>query len=139
MAQDINNFVANWIVWYVDGQSPVLKRSYVLAIGTEPGTEPFLGPEGVPCVGFVIHEADRNPIFTSEEYGPLVLVDGTLRWIGTKGNNSILKRIYVSLAESVSQDDKVSFSLYGTTLHGDPEQVAVWGANDGPPPPDPVA
>ena len=90
-------------------------------------------------MGFVIYEADRKPIFTSDEYGPLVLVDGSLRWIGTKGTNSILKRIYVSLAESVSQDDKISFSLYGTTLHGDPEQVAVWGANDGPPPPAPGA
>src|SRR5215204_6672995 len=112
MAQDINNFVANWIVWYVDGQSPVLKSAYILAIGTEPGTEPFLGPEGHPCVGFVIYQADRKPIFTSEEYGPLVLVDGSLRWIGTQGTNSILKRIYVSLAESVSEDKKVSFSLY---------------------------
>jgi len=139
MAQDINNFVGNWNVWYVDGRDPVLQRAYTLAIGIEPGTEPFTGPDGVPCVGFVIYEADRKPIFTSEDYGPLVLVDGSLRWIGTKGAENILKRIYVSLAESVSKDGLVSFSLYGTTLHGDPEQVAVWGANDGPPPPAPVA
>jgi hypothetical protein len=139
MAQDINKFVGNWIVWYVDGQSPVLKRAYTLAIGTEPGTEPFLGAEGHPCVGFVIYEADQKPIFTSEEYGPLVLTDGSLRWMGTKGADSILKRIYISLAESVSKDNLISYSLYGTTLHGDPEQVAVWGANDGPPPPAPLS
>lgn len=138
MSMNINHFVKNWHVWYVTGPNPVLQRAYTLAIGTEPGTEPVLGSEGQPSVGFVIFQPDGAPVFSSQEYGPLVLVEGTLRWIGT-GTDSVLKRIYVSLAESVSQDGGISFSLYGTTLHGDPEQVAVWGANDGPPPPAPVA
>ncbi|MFL6291901.1 MAG: hypothetical protein ACJ759_13490 [Thermoanaerobaculia bacterium] len=138
MGRNIKDFVADWHVWYVDGPNPVLQRAYRLAIGTEPGTEPFLGEEGHPSVGFLISQEDGTPVFSSREHGPLVLMDGTLRWVGT-GTDTILKRIYVSLAESVSKDDLISYSLYGTTLHGDPEQVAVWGANDGPPPPEPGA
>ena len=137
MSRNIYDFVKEWTVWYVSGESS-LKPGSKMAIGTEPGTEPFLGPDGVPCVGFIIYDPERRPIFESSLYGPLVLVDGTLRWIG-HGPESILNRIYISLAESVSQDEQVSFSVYGTTLEGDPEQVAIWGANEGPPPPDPGA
>ena len=132
MSRNIKDFVKTWHVWYVTPDHSVLHPSYTIAIGTEPGTEPFLGDDGHPCVGFVIYNEGGSPIFESKDYGPLALIDGTLRWIGT-GADQNLKRIYISLAESVSQDDKVSFSIYGTTLEGDPEQVAVWGANDGPP------
>lgn len=132
MSRNIYDFVKDWSVWYVSGDSSLAPGGR-MAIGTEPGTEPFLGPDGVPRVGFVIYAPDGSPIFKSEQYGPLVLVDGTLRWVGTETDGITMKRIYVSLAESVSQDDRVSFSVYGTTLEGDPEQVAVWGANDGPP------
>ena len=40
MSRSINQFVADWHVWWVDGESPVLKHAYQLAIGTEQGTEP---------------------------------------------------------------------------------------------------
>lgn len=132
MGRNINDFVATWHVWYVDGENPVLGRACTLAIGTAPGTEPFLNADGNPSVGFLISQPDGAPLFSSQDLGPLVLEDGNLRWTGT-GTGSVLKRIYVSLAESLSRDNLISFSLYGTTLHGDPEQVAVWGANDTPP------
>lgn len=132
MSRSINQFVENWHVWWVDGESPVLKQAYKLAIGTEQGTEPFLNENGEPSVGFVLSQPDGLLVLSSFEHGPLVLQDGSLRWNGAASDGAPL-RIYISLAESLSKDDKVSFSMYGTTLYGDPEQVAVWGANDTPP------
>jgi len=133
MAANINRFRGEWHIWWVQGFEPVLEQTGRIVIGAEGAQEPFLSDDGEVCVGFAIYEPDGTLYASSDEWGPLALHDGQLRWDGTDKDGHPL-RMYMSVAEAVTQDDKTYFSLYGTTLHGDPDQVAVWGANDSPPP-----
>ena len=139
---NINRFKGEWHVWWVQGFEPVLGSGWKIVIGTgELDTrEPYVGEDGNVCTGFVIYEWTSEETWalyiSSNERGPLVLIDGQLRWDGPDKNGQPL-RIYISLAEGVSQTGPF-VSLYGSTLRGDPDQVAVWGANDGPPKPKPV-
>jgi hypothetical protein len=113
-----------------------------IAIGTgDLGTKtPYVGEDGNVCTGFAIYEPTGEEAWdvylTSDDRHPLVLIDGQLRWDGLGSDGKPL-RIYLSVAEGVSQNGPF-VSLYGSTLRGDPDQVAVWGANDSPPKPDPV-
>ena len=136
---NINLFKREWHIWWVQGFNPVLEQTGRLAIGTgQEGTqEPFLSDTGEVCTGFVIYDPDGNMYSSSNDWGPLVLVESQLRWEG-KDKEGHMFRMYLSLAEGVSQEGPF-VSLYGTTLRGDPDQVAVWGASDVPPHPSPVA
>jgi hypothetical protein len=128
---NIHDFQGDWHVWWVDGFEPIVARQWTLAIGTEPGTEPFIGPHGDVCIGFNAYAPNSTmPDLSSANDGPLVMIGDTLRWIGTNVEG-IEVRIYISLAEAFTHDDQRFLSMYGTTLHRDPEQVAVWGANGG--------
>ena len=129
---NVYQFVKTWHVWYLAGPGDLLQPGAKIEIGMDEGTAPFLNPEGETCVGYVVINPDGTG-FGSKEHGPLKLVDAKLRWTGD-GTHGVLKRIYISLAEAVDEVNGYSSSLYGTMLAGDPEQVAVWGANDGPPP-----
>jgi hypothetical protein len=131
---NINRFKGEWHVWWVQGFEPVLKQTGRICIGTgADGTaEPFLSESGEVCTGFAIYEPDGTLYTSSAEYGPLVLIESQLRWDGANQEGQPF-RMYISLAEGVSKEGPFA-SLYGSTLRGDPDQVAVWGANDGPPP-----
>ena len=140
MATNIYHFQGKWHVWWVQGVEPVLQQSWMLLLGTghDGAAEPFLSSEGQASIGFAILEpsADRGwtTYASSVEKGPLTLYDGQLRW-DSEDKNGDPVRIYISVAEAVDRDGKPIYrSIYGTTLHGDPDQVAVWGANDSPPP-----
>jgi hypothetical protein len=142
MARNINDFTGEWHIWWVQGFEPILKKAWKIAIGTgaDGAKEPFLSDEGEVCAGFAIYQTTGDggwALYTSTtDWGPMVLVDGQLRWAGADKDGEPL-RIYMSLAEGLSESGPF-LSLYGSTLRGDPDQVAVWGANDGPPRPDPV-
>ena len=134
----INFFKGEWYVWWADGLDPIVQRGYKLVIGTgkDGATEPFVGPNGEVCVGATLLRPDGNggwvPVHSSAGSHPLRLVDGSLYWIGVDSEEHPL-RIYISVAEGETVDQQVFRSLYGTKLHGDPDQVVVWGANDNPP------
>lgn len=133
MSRSINDFIGEWHVLWLDGVNPIVDRHTKIEIGNKPAIQPFL-LDGQVCVGFAVYlSGSEQPILTSANDGPLVLVDENLRWIGQSQDN-VEVRIYLSVAEAFTQDNERFFSLYGTTLHGDPEQVAVWGGNGGPPP-----
>src|SRR5688572_10441484 len=122
---NIHDFQRDWHVWWVDGFEPIVARQWKLAIGTEPGTEPFIGPDGEECIGFNAYSPQSTePELSSAVDGPLVLIGNTLRWI-SKNSEDPEVRIYISLAEAFTLDSGRFLSMYGTTLHGDPEQVAV--------------
>ena len=138
MSVNIGSFKDEWYIWWVDGQTPIFHRGDKLVIGTgeDGAAAPFFGPGGEVCVGATILRPDGaggwQRILSSEGSDPLALTDGNLRWIGIDPEGHPV-RIYISVAEAMSRDDQVFRSLYGSTLHGDPDQVAVWGANDTPP------
>lgn len=139
MAVNINRFKGEWHVWWVQGFEPVLQQTGKICIGTgaEGTAEPFLSAAGEVCTGFAIYEPDGTLYTSSAEWGPLVLSDSQLRWEGNGKDNQMF-RMYISLAEGLSKAGPF-VSLYGSTLRGDPDQVAVWGASDIPPSPAPVA
>ena len=126
MSRTIKDFLGDWRVRWVTGVLLVIEEGCLLHIGP---------PIDDRQVDYVLSTPDGEPIRTSKEFGPLELVDGSLHWLGPAvADPNLPTRIYVSLAEGETLD-KTSFrSLYGTTLRGDPEQVAIWGANDVPPP-----
>jgi hypothetical protein len=142
MSANINHFKGTWYIHWITGIELVLNWGWKIVIGTgEGGTqEPYIGDDGYVRTGFVIYEWQEDgswPLYTSSlEWGPLVLIDGQLRWVGPDTDQQPL-RIYISIAEGESETGPF-VSLYGSTLRGDPDQVAVWGANDGPPKPAPV-
>ncbi len=142
MAANINRFTGEWHIHWITGVDLVMKWGWKIVIGTgDLGTPaPYVGEDGHVCTGFAIYERVGDESWTvystSKEWGPLVLIDGQLRWIGAD-NDGLPLRIYLSVAEGASEAGPF-VSLYGSTLRGDPDQVAVWGANDTPPKPDPV-
>lgn len=131
--RSIEDFAGVWYIRWVAGQGPLgVQPGWQVVIGKGDGG----GPGGESGVGFAVFQPGENgwhPVHSSDESHPLVLVDGQLRWDGTNADGSPV-RFYISIAEARSRDEGTTFSLYGTTLLGDPDQVAVWGANDGPPP-----
>ena len=142
MAANINDFKGEWHIHWITGVDLVMQWGWKIVIGTgELDTAtPYIGEDGSVCTGFVIYErigeGEWLPYATSQEWGPFVLKDGQLRWAGNDRNGQPL-RIYLSVAEGESLAGPF-VSLYGSTLRGDPDQVAVWGANDTPPKPGPV-
>ena len=127
MSKTINDFVGDWNVKWVTGLLLVIAQGDKLHIG------PVRGEHQVDYVLSRFEGERWVPIRTSGDYGPLDLVDGSLRWEGpTVGHPEVPTRIYISLAEGETIGGTSFRSLYGTTLRGDPEQVAVWGANDSP-------
>lgn len=132
MSRSIEDFAGVWYIQWVAGQGPLgVQSGWQIVIG---------GAGGEDGVRFALLRPEGNgwqTVSSSDESHPLVLVDGQLRWDGTTSEGTPV-RFYISMAEAVTRDGGTSISLYGTTLLGDPDQVAVWGANDGPPP-DPEA
>lgn len=129
--RSIEDFAGVWYIQWVAGQGP---------LGVQSGWQIVIGKESENGVHFALLKPEGNgwhTVSSSNETHPLVLVDGQLRWDGKNADGTPV-RFYISIAEAVTRDEGKSFSLYGTTLLGDPDQVAVWGANDVPPP-DPEA
>ena len=132
MSRSIEDFAGVWYIQWVAGKGPLgVQSGWQIVIGGAGGEDgvrfALLRPEG----------KGWQMVSSSDESHPLVLVDGQLRWDGTNADGTPV-RFYISIAEAATRDGGKSFSLYGTTLLGDPDQVAVWGANDVPPP-DPEA
>ena len=141
MSITIKPFVGEWHVWWAAGADMPLQldRLWKIVIGTgqEGEREPFLSEEYDVCVGCAVLAPSGKDTWIKvfpegDEPVTLVFADGTLRWSGTYRGQPL--RIYISSSAAVSKDELASFSLYGTTIVGDPDQVAVWGANDDPPP-----
>lgn len=128
MSATIHNFVGDWNVKWVAGSFKVVAEGDRLLIG------PAIDERRVDYVLSRFDGQSWEPFRTSSEFGPLELVDGSLRWEGFAAMDPDLPtRIYVSIAEGRTLDGTFFRSLYGTTLRGDPDQVVVWGANDSPP------
>lgn len=124
----MEGFSGTWYIHWVAGQGP---------LGVQAGWQIVIDPEeGENAARFALLKPGENgwhPVASSDSDHPLLLINGQLRWDGTTSDGTPL-RFYISTAEATTRDGKTSVSLYGTTLLGDPDQVAVWGANDGPPP-----
>ena len=128
MSATIEDFVGDWNMKWVTGSFKVVAEGDRLLIG------PAIDERRVDYILSRLEGGEWVHIRTSGEFGPLELVDGSLRWEGPAAMDPDLPtRIYVSIAEGRTLDGSSFRSLYGTTLRGDPDQVVVWGANDSPP------
>jgi len=142
MSESVNGFIGTWQVKWLTGKDPVFPVGTVFQIGTgaDGAVQPFLDEVNNVAVGFVIQEPDADapgslkPVLSSEgTTQPLRFRDGVLFFDGhiPEDPNPDRLRVYISLAMTL---DDTSRFLYGTTLRGDPDQVAVWGAMDHTPP-----
>jgi hypothetical protein len=137
MAINMKDFVGRWQVQWVDGDQPFLQKGWILEIGTSNNSSllPFLTGEYQIATGFSVLSSLDPPTAElsssdKDEYNqPLALLlgDEGLRWEGWyKGQRLSL---VISLAQTKVPGGDTYKSLYGSTTYGDPDQVAVWGAN----------
>ena len=141
---NIGNFVGSWRIQWRDGvEGHGMEKDWTLMIGTDSehgDTPPDLTAEYAVCVGFAI--LDENGVVKlstvppDEETGQpqallLRLTGEQLRWKGYYEGQPLY--IYISAAEVWTPGGASYVHLYGSTIHGDPEQVAVWGGSGTPP------
>lgn len=147
MAISMKDFVGTWQVQWVDGKNPWLVPGWILEIGTSNNgsSPPFLTGEYQIATGFsVLSSLDPPTVVLSSDqqdefHQPLALlfVDGCLRWQGWYSDSDPAQpqqmpqrlSLYLSIAETELPGGGTYKSLYGSTTYGDPDQVAVWGAN----------
>ncbi|HXU31335.1 MAG TPA: hypothetical protein VN851_12215 [Thermoanaerobaculia bacterium] len=136
MATSIKDFVGVWTVRWIAGENPWLEEGWTIALGTGSETmgdiAPFLDSNFQTCVGFAVLDGETIVLSSAEQdeyHQPLVLLfsDGTLRWSGFYEGQAL--RLYISFSATESTEGETYASLYGSTTYGDPDQVAVWGAD----------
>jgi hypothetical protein len=142
---NIGTFVGKWhIQWTVGVEQKLLQENWLLLIGT--GSDfgdrpPFLTQEYAVCVGFAVvdpQDASCPVQLSTDGHGgdqPLLLrlTGDQLCWKGYYNQQPLY--IYISAADTRTPDGKGYVHLYGSTVHGDPDQVAIWGGSGTPPPP----
>ena len=141
MNVNVGDFIGSWTIKWVAGQKPFLQEEWTLFIGTNThGDSPpsFTGEYAV-VVGFtVMNGQSQVELSTTTQptqdppHQPLELmfVGNTLRWTGYYDQQPL--HIYISLSASETTG-ATYLSLYGSTIWGDPDQVAVWGTDARPP------
>ncbi len=136
MGIEVKNFVGIWNVQWVTGKSPWLSEGWKLAIGTGSAwgdSVPYLNEEYQTCLGFAVVDGADQVVLSSvqqdEYHQPLALLfaDGCLRWAGWYDAKPV--RLYISLSTAQTSVGEPTYALYGSTIYGDPDQVAVWGAD----------
>ena len=138
MSETINGFLGTWHVKWLSGKAPLFPVGTQIQIGTgkDGAAEPFLDEKtNEVAVGFAIQKpgSTSTDLSSQDTPEPLRFRDGVLFFDGhiPEDPNPDRLRVYISLAMTL---DDTSRFLYGTTLRGDPDQVAVWGAMDHTPP-----
>ncbi|MFL6197211.1 MAG: hypothetical protein ACJ75H_23695 [Thermoanaerobaculia bacterium] len=146
---NIGDFVGKWDIHLtqgVDGNT-FLQENWALFIGTDSALgdlPPKITDDYSVVVGFALvdpQDADKPvKISTDPAEGEagnqplwLRLTGEQLRWKGYYKGKPLY--IYISAAETLEPTIDKSVHLYGSTVYGDPDQVAVWGAGATPPPP----
>lgn len=147
---NIGNFIGHWSIHLAQGVNgnTFVQDDWILFIGT--GNEklgdapPKITGDYSVVVGFALVDPKDpdNPIKLStepsgEETGEqglwLRLTGDQLRWKGYYQGLPLY--IYIAVAETWEPTADKTIHLFGSTIWGDPDQVAVWGAGGTPPPP----
>ncbi len=145
---NVGNFIGKWWIWWTAGvDQKVLQERYMLLIGngSELGDQaPRLTNEHAVVVGFALVDPAGKKVLLSTDgtvdgeptdpHQPLWLrlTGGQLRWKGYYLGKPLY--IYISVAATFTPEGNRYNHLYGSTTHGDPDQVAVWGGSGTPPP-----
>lgn len=135
MSESVNGFIGTWQVKLVTGGDSGFPPGTLVRLG-----EPFLDETtNEVAVGFAIQtpapdSSGVTTVLSSQDTpdrlhfrGGVLFFDGHI----AGDPNQQRLRVYIALAETVNETARF---LYGTTLRGDPDQVAVWGATDHTPP-----
>lgn len=146
---NIGDFVGRWDIHLtqgVDGNT-FLQEGWDLFIGTGSASgdlPPKITEDFSVVVGFAVIDPQEpdHPVRLSTDPADgeagnqslwLRLAGEQLRWKGYYKGKPLY--IYISAAETLEPTLDKSIHLYGSTVWGDPDQVAVWGAGATPPPP----
>lgn len=132
----VGEFIGRFTIRWVAGENPVLSPGMTLCVGTgrQGDRAPWLSDGYNTLVGFrVLDRGEPVSVAASEDGGPMPLLwnDGVLEGFGVSAGQPL--RVQISLLEITSPGGVTSRFLYGTTVLGDPDNVAVWGAEDSPP------
>lgn len=125
MSTLLEDFVGVWKIQWVAGVKPFFQRDWLLVVGNGESTT-----EGQNFVSFkILDEGGNEQPLEPEAEGPLeaFYTGETLQWCGRYAGQPA--RLFASLARVESYK-----SLYGASIFGDPDQVAVWGGGAGTPP-----
>jgi hypothetical protein len=135
MVTSVKPFVGQWPITWVAGNSGVTDQ-WQLFIGTGQYGDfpPVLDDEYMVTVGFALLD-ETGTVQLGTDQGPnpplpLLFTHGTLRGVGVSAGRPA--RVYISVADARMAGGSQSFSLYGSSFLGDPDQVGVWGADGNP-------
>jgi hypothetical protein len=136
MVTNVKPFVGQWPITWVAGNSGVTDQ-WQLFIGTNSqygDFPPTLTSDFQVSVGFALLD-ENGTVQLGTGQGPnpplpLLFTQGTLRGVGEYQGRPV--RVYISVADARMAGGSESFSLYGSSFLGDPDQVGVWGADGNP-------
>jgi hypothetical protein len=148
----IGDFVGEYTVRWVDGAQPILGKpegdsyqKFLIGTGTFGADPPWMTSSFDTLVGFsVVQYASGQPpavVLSSSQAGThgsqqlaLSYVDGVLQGVGIHSSDNTVVMVQLSLYTHTSSGGGVEFkALYGVTAQDDPEDVAVWTADNTPP------
>jgi hypothetical protein len=144
----IGDFVGEYKVRWVDGSQPILSRpgpdswmKFLIGTGTFGDDPPWLTSSYDTMVGFsVVQFSSSGPVvvISSGQSGiagsqqlALSFVDGVLVGGGIRSSDNAVVQVQLSLYTDTSRGGGTVYkALYGVTTQGDPEDVAVWTADN---------
>lgn len=139
MSLSIGDFIGSWQFTSIGGITKLAQQGGYLLIGTGSGwgdTPPCFSGSYEVLVGFAVLDAQEQPLLATGDHEgeqPLVLMQegNQLKWKGYYDQQPLY--ITVAAAEIETVGGRY-VSIFGNTVYGDPDQVAVWGGSGTPPP-----
>jgi len=136
MARTLEDFVGQYVIRHGSGALGYVQQHYWLCIGTGAYGDP--PPDGTKVGVSLVDPKERVRVLPQAGLPPVYcyLVDGSLNCSGyLPGENGMLPfEIQISLFK-ITQKGSAYRAPYFIMTVGDPQNAAVWGADDNDPPP----
>jgi len=138
MARTLEDFVGTFTVQYGGGKLGIVQQAYWLCIGTNQHGDP--PPDGMKVGVSLVDPAGGERILPGKDLPAFFcyLVDGSLNGSGFQpDSDGVLTafEIQISLYKKILPDKSLFRTAYFTLTVGDPDNTAVWVAEDDDPPP----
>lgn len=138
MARTLEDYVGKYTVQFGGGALGIVQKDYWLCIGTGLFTDP--PPDGTKVGVSLVDPQGKVRVLPKPDLPAAFcyLVDGSLNCSGFQPDadgKMVAFEIQISLYKKVLQNRGVFRTAYFVLTVGDPDNVAVWGADDNDPPP----